>query len=879
VGSTKLPEFKKINSRVKTADGKSHEVTGFLSALVIYKGKETLLKLFVIPSLEKNLILGIDFWKAFNLAPGLISSLECEDSKVEEKETNAYPLDSRQKQQLEAVKLLFPSFATQGLGKTSLIEHKIEVGDATPIKQRFYPVSPAVEKLMFEEVDKMIELGVIEKSNSAWSSPMRLVVKPGKVRLCLDARKVNDCTKKDAYPLPSIEGIFARLPQANLISKIDLKDAYWQVPLSDASRPITTFTVPGRPLYQFRVMPFGLCNAPQTMSRLMDEVIPPDLKYCCFGYLDDLCVVSADFDSHLIVLLRLAEQFRKANLTLNIEKSNFCVTEVKYLGFIIGKGGISTDPGKIESIVNWPAPKSIKQVRGFLGLAGWYRRFIANFSEITTPITNLLSGKKKFIWTEGAQNAFDQLKAALTSAPVLQNPDFKRKFYLHCDASDYGVGAVLVQLNDAQEERPVAYMSKKLNSAQRNYSVTERECLAVILGIERFRCYLELQEFEVVTDHSSLSWLMRQANLKGRLARWAMNLQGHKFTISHRKGKEHVVPDALSRMYSEELAAIEYYGPEVDLESPSFEEEAYKALKAKVMEDPEAYPDRKIIGKHLYIRTEHANGNSENNKTGWKLWIPQSLTNSVIQRAHDTVICAHGGTGKTLELIRRCYYWPGMVVQVREYVRLCEVCKSTKAPNTTLKPPMGQQAESSRPFQRLYIDLLGPYPRSKQGHIGLLIVLDHFSKFHWLLPLRKFTAKAIMEFLQNHIFFSYGVPEIIISDNGSQFKAQDFNAFLTEFGVKHQYMAVYSPQSNASERVNRSIIAAIRAYLEKDHNAWDEHIPAISCSLRNSVHQSIQCAPYQALYGFNMVTHGSQYKLLKNLGLLDESCGSSYKQI
>jgi hypothetical protein len=202
-------EFKKINSKVKTADGKSHEVLGFLSALVTYKDKETILKLFVIPSIEKNLILGIDFWREFNLAPGLISSLELEDSKEEEADTNDYPLDSRQKQQLEAVKSLFPSFAKQGLGKTSLLEHKIEVGDATPIKQRFYPVSPAVEKLMFEEIDRMIELGVIEKSSSAWSSPMRLVVKPGKVRLCLDARKVNDCTKKDAYPLPSSEGIFA----------------------------------------------------------------------------------------------------------------------------------------------------------------------------------------------------------------------------------------------------------------------------------------------------------------------------------------------------------------------------------------------------------------------------------------------------------------------------------------------------------------------------------------------------------------------------------------------------------------------------------------------------------------------------------------------
>jgi len=571
---TRFSQFRRITSHVNTADGRSHSVIGYIVVEIKYKNRSRPIKLFVIPSIDKRLILGVDFWKEFQLAPGLISCLDAEEIREGEDSADnfACTLTSEQRCQLNAVISLFPSYEKQGLGITSLLEHHIDVGDAKPIKQRFYPVSPAVEKLMYSEIDRMIELGVIEKSSSSWSSPMRLVVKPGKIRLCLDARKLNACTIKDAYPLPSIEGIFARLPKANIISKIDLKDAYWQVSLSEASKALTAFTIPGRPLYQFKVMPFGLCNAPQTMCRLMDEVIPPELSYCCFGYLDDLCVVTSDFDSHLMILMQLAERFRKANLTLNLNKSQFCVSEVKYLGYVIGRGGISTDPRKIESILNWPVPKSLKQTRGFLGLAGWYRRFIANFSEITTPITDLLSSKSKFVWTDSAQEAFQQLKALLTTAPVLQNPDFNKKFFLHCDASDYGIGAVLVQLNDEGLEKPVAYMSKKLNSAQRNYSVTERECLAVVLGIERFRCYLEMHDFEVVTDHSSLAWLMKQANLKGRLARWAMQLQGYKFSVSHRRGQDNVVPDALSRMYAEEIAEIESYGPEIDLSSSCFQD-------------------------------------------------------------------------------------------------------------------------------------------------------------------------------------------------------------------------------------------------------------------------------------------------------------------
>lgn len=244
----------------------------------------------------------------------------------------------------------------------------------------------------------------------------------------------------------------------------------------------------------------------------------------------------------------------------------------------------------------------------------------------------------------------------------------------------------------------------------------------------------------------------------------------------------------------------------------------------------------------------------------------------MISRAHDVPVSTHGGTSKTLDLIRRKFYWPGMVRDVRKYIQACEICKTTKSPNFTMKPPMGSQNISIRPFQRLYVDLLGPYPRSKAGAIGLLIVLDHFSKFHWLCPMRKFTSSKIEEFLEKHIFHVYGVPETIVSDNGSQFKANDFNAFLTKYGIAHTFTAYYSPQANASERVNRSLIAGIRAYVKQDHRLWDENVTSISCGLRNACHQSINTSPYRALFGFHMITHGSSYSLLKNLNLLDEPC-------
>lgn len=325
-------------------------------------------------------------------------------------------------------------------------------------------------------------------------------------------------------------------------------------------------------------MPFGLCNAPQTMSRLMDKVVPANLRTEVFVYLDDLLVVSDTFERHLQVLREIARQFRVSGLTLNVEKSKFCRQEVRYLGHIVGDGVIRTDPEKISAIIDFPTPKSVKQLRRFLGMSGWYRKFIRNYATITTPLTDLLKAHRKFTWSEMAQKAFDDLKLILTTTPVLHSPDFSQPFYIHCDASNTGIGTVLVQKTAEGEEVPIAFMSKKLNQAQRNYSVTEQECLAAMLSIKKFRAYVEGHEFTVITDHASLKWLMSQTDLTSRLARWALKLQGFNFKIEHRKGSRNVVPDTLSRANTEDLSAIqnlelsllEDSGLFVDLDSTHF---------------------------------------------------------------------------------------------------------------------------------------------------------------------------------------------------------------------------------------------------------------------------------------------------------------------
>ena len=868
------PDFQKRQGRVKTADGQSQNITGTISCHINYNKRSQPFEFLVVPSIQQNVILGYDFWTEFGLKISVNSSLSFISSIQEDSDNNTFiKLNSSECSELEAAIKFFPSFEKEGLGLTQLVEHRIDTGLATPIKQRHYPISPATEAVLCAEIDRMLALGVIEECvSSPWCNPAVLIVKPGKARFCLDSRKLNLVTLKDAYPMPSIEGLISRLSPIHYISKIDLKDAFWQIALDSESRLKTAFAVPNRPLYNFTRMPFGLCNAPQTMCRLMDKVIPYNLKSFVFVYLDDLLVLSQSFSEHIDHLLEVATCLRRAGLTINVEKSHFALSQVKYLGYIVGQGSLQVDSDKVAAIRDFPCPKSVRQLRQFLGMAGWYRRFIQDFASTTFHLTELLSKKKKFIWTEDAQKSFNLLKEKLISAPLLVHPDYSKPFIVQCDASLHGVGALLAQVDAEGHERPIAFMSQKLNKAQRNYSVTELECLAVVLAIKKYRPYVEGHKFKVITDHASLKWLMNTKDLTGRLARWALKLQGYVFDIEHRKGRQNVVADALSRAHENEpsidVVDLEIV-PSIDLESEEFDSSEYCSLRERYVEAD--LPDYKVIDKYIYHRVCFSKGEDDESEH-WKLFVPPGLRKDVLYAAHDTPSSSHGGIVKTLERVRQSFYWPGLVTDVKNYITKCQVCKTTKSPTHVLKPPMGGSIRTERPFQRLYVDFIGPFPRTRSGNIGMLIILDHFSKFTFLKPVKKFTSSKVIEILQSDIFNCYGVPEYVVSDNGSQFRSKDFEHFLLKYGIKHVCTAVYSPQSNASERVNRSINAALRAYIQKDQRLWDEYVGSVNCSLRKSIHSSVGKSPYEILFGQSMVLHGQDYKLMRELDLLNQPC-------
>ena len=431
--------------------------------------------------------------------------------------------------------------------KTNLIEHDVDVGDYAPIKQHPYRVSPMKKELLDKEVQYMLKNDIIEESQSNWSSPCILVPKhDGGFRFCTDFRKVNDKTKSDSFPIPRIADCIDQIGNAKFVSTFDMLKGYWQVPLTQLAREISAFVTPSG-LYQYKVMPFGMKNAPATFQRMVNKLVR-DIDGC-EGYIDDVVIYSDNWSDHIRQIERFFQIMREAKLTINLMKSEFGKATVKYLGHIVGQGQVRPLDAKIQTIAKFPIPTSRKELARFLGMAGYYRNFCLNFSEIAAPLTNLLSKKVKFVWTDDCQLAFDKVKLLLQKSPVLKSPDYEKPFKLIIDSSDVGTGSVLVQEASDGLDHPVSYFSKKFLKYQRNYSVVEKETLGLVLALEHFDVYLGSTPFKikVYTDHNPLTFLKTMKNKNQRLVRWSLALQEYNLEIQHIPGSENVVADALSR--------------------------------------------------------------------------------------------------------------------------------------------------------------------------------------------------------------------------------------------------------------------------------------------------------------------------------------------
>jgi transposase InsO family protein/predicted aspartyl protease len=782
-------------------------------------------------------------------------------------------------------------FATSNsdLGRTTLVEHDIDTGDCLPIRQPARRPAITQQPLIEQHLKEMLEAGVISPAQSPWAAPVVLVKKKdGSVRFCVDYRRLNAVTRFDAYPLPRIDETFEALSGARYFCTLDLISGYWQVGLTERAKQRSAF-ITREGLFKWNVMPFGLCNAPSTFERLMETVLAGLQWKTCLVYLDDVIVFGATETEMLSRLDEVFSRLEEANLKLKPKKCRLFAKEVEYLGHKVSADGIAVCSDKVDAVMDWPVPTCAQAVMSFLGTASYYRRYVANFADIAAPLHRLTAKNSTWQWTEEEQFAFERLKHALATAPVLPFPVKGAPYLLDTDASANGIGGVLCQIVNGQE-RVLGYASKALNKHERNYCVTRRELLAVVKFVRHFRPYLHGQPFTVRTDHSSLQWLRSKKDAEGQLARWIEILDTFQFNIVHRPGKAHGNADGLSRTRCAQCTRDDCEEPRsargralpaggqqrvcvlaidtrwtVDEFRVAQETDAelrplLAALAGNERPTPEVLSEwpptaRKCIAE--WDRLEMESGvlgrrwYDAKGKPAQLQWlVPRSKVREVLETAHSSPLAGHFSDKRTKEAIKRQFWWPGMGVDVRLFCRACEVCARRKGRPTVAHHPQQRQTRTE-PLQTVALDVMGPIdPPTEKGNRYILVITDYCTKWVVAVPLPNQTATTCAEAFVMRWVCDLGIPMQLHSDKGAAFEAKVFQKVCERLGIHKTHTTAYHPQSDGqTERANRTLEDVLAKLARDEPEQWDRWLPLACFAYNTSVHRVTKETPMRMMMG------------------------------
>lgn len=600
--------------------------------------------------------------------------------------------------------------------------------------------------------------------------------------MCIDYRSLNDVTIKNKYPLPRIDDLFDQMKGAGVFSKIDLRSGYHQLRIRTEDIPKTAFST-RYGLYEFTVMSFGLTNAPAYFMNMMNKVFMEYLDKFVVVFIDNILIYSKDEKEHENHLRLVLEKLREHQLYAKFSKCEFWMKEVEFLGHVVTAAKVVVDPKKVSTVINWQPPKTVTQVRSFLGMAGYYRRFIEGFSKVARPLTQLLKKEKKFMWTSECQRSFEALKKSLTSAPVLVLPDIHKGFDIYCDASRTGLGCVLMQ-----EGKVVAYALRQLRPHEENYPTHDLELAAVVHALKIWRHYLIGNRCEVYTDHKSLKYIFTQHDLNLRQRRWLEVTKDYDMGIHYHPGKANIVADALGRkaycnnveikesqlsLYREfERLNLEIVpkGFVANLEvKPTLEDQIKEAQKddANVKEIKLNMKKGKAIGF-----TEDENG------VIWlheKLVVPDQpeLKKLILSEAHESRYSIHPGTTKMYQDLRNRLWWPSMRREIAEYVVLCDVCQRVKAEHQQLAGLLQPLKVPEWKWYEIGMDFITGLPKTQLGYDSIWVIVDHLTKVAHFIPVKiTYSGDKLAEFYVNRIVCLHGVPRKIVSDRGTQFTSR-----------------------------------------------------------------------------------------------------------
>ena len=821
-------------------------------------------------------------------------------------------LTESQGQQVAGLLSKYPDVFTKDnmdMGQTDLVKHSIHTGETPPIRQPFRRLPVVQQQEADRQVTEMLAKGIIEKSSSPWASPIVLAKKKdGSTRFCVDYRRLNNATVKDAYPLPRIDDTLDALSEASWFSTMDLANGYWQVALDDDAKEKSAFRMRGG-LYQWNVMPFGLCNAPSTFERLMERVLEGLHWEILLVYLDDIIIYGKTFEMELERIEAVFRRLRESGLKLKPKKCHFFCKKVGFLGHVVSEEGVSTDPEKIEAVKTWPTPSTVTEVRSFVGLASYYRRFIKGFATIARPLHKLMEKEEGFQWTTECEESFRELKNRLVSAPVLGYPRPEGKFILDTDASGFGIGAVLSQEQDGQE-RVIAYGSRSLSKAERNYCVTRRELLAVVVFLKKFRQFLLGREFDVRTDHGSLRWLVTFKDPEGQLARWNEVLGEYQPNIIHRAGRVHGNADGLSRKPCVQCGRLEPVGARLtggdrrpllerdpgagigDISSNHPEEES-RVLIGNIQIEPQVslseVRDAQKKDDHIQLIMAAMEKGERPNWEGasawrpvakaylgqwdrlklregvlcrqwksrdgrlrrWQLIVPDGLREGVTKEVHGGRAGAHLGVKKTICKLTERYYWVGHTADVRAWCRNCEVCGARGYAGRRAKAAL-RQYQMGGPMEQIAMDVVGPFPESHRGNRVALVVADYFTKWAEVFPLPNQEASTIAEKLVEEVVCRFGLPRELHTDQGRNFESNLVKEVCQLLGITKTRTTPYNPKSDGLvERMNRTLLDMISKMIEPGQNQrdWDRVIPYALMAYRSAVQESTGETPNMMMLG------------------------------
>ena len=762
---------------------------------------------------------------------------------------------------------LFVSDVRQ-LTQTNVLQATFNTGNSQPIKQRPYKNPLALQAKLDEQINDMLEAGIVSPSSSPWSSPIVIVPKKdGTQRICIDYRKLNKTLVKDSYPLPRIEDIFATLGKAKFFSTLDLKSGYHQISVAPEHREKTAFCTRNA-LYHFNRLPFGIASAHSIFQRMISRVLHGIEGHHAMAYLGDILIFSKTFEEHLKHLEDVFTRLKTANLSLNQKKCHFMKSEIEYLGHIVSPDGIRPNPEKVRSIQTLDPPTTVKGVRSFLGLAGYYRNFIPQFSAIARPLTKLTRKNERFIWDDDTQQAFEYLKKKLTEAPILGYPDVNRPYSLYTDASDYSVGGILTQ-DTPEGEKVICYVSHQLTTSRMHYPVIEKECFAIIYCLTKLRQYLLGADVTVYTDHAPLKSLFTAEMKNTRVQRWAILLDEYQVKIKYRQGIHNGRADMLSRIRikptadeikeSNEIIAIEedqnkvrmyediLFDKDINMILSQRRDDYCKRIRRQLRDQVEKVIAEYTVQDNLLYRI--GKENRFETEPFLQLVIPLELKNIILEGYHDCLGGGHVGIEKTYQKIRSRYFWKHCYKDVVDYVTMCETCQ-----RRTLRRRQAELQEhvtAQYPMEIIGIDTVGPFVTSENGNNYIVTVIDWYTSWVEAYPVPNKEANTIAKVLMERFIPQHSCPRQMISDRGSEYVNAAIDLLSTKMKIKRSITTPYHPAGNGkTERCHRFLNDILAKGVQgKLHSEWEDVLPAALFAMRTCVNDSSKYTPYMLMYG------------------------------